>query len=131
MMFIQPVCVILCVLFLQCNGQHTPNNTIFMIKEELYAYSFSCASNQLVALSADKMSLLIYDVGKQQQTASVSLHLPGELLAVTEDGKHLIITHDSYLSVVQKHGDGVFHEYKAKTYPVVLLRHLALQSLRI
>lgn len=81
-----------------------------MIDDKLYAYTFSCASSQLTALSADRMSLLFYDVEKQMKTASVALHLPGELLQVTADGQRIAVTHDSYISVVQK--QGIFLEVK-------------------
>ena len=97
-------CVALCVI--RCEA--TSNiSKIFMIDDELYAYVFSCASNQLIALSADQKSLLFYDISKQSPPRfSVTLPLPGELLQVSADGKHIAITHDSYLSVI--HRDGTY-----------------------
>ncbi len=85
------------------------NSTISIINEDLYIYVFSCATNQLVALSANQKSLLFYDVEKQPPSSAsllpgdtLSLPMPGELLQVSEDGHYVAVSHDSYLTVVKK-----------------------------
>ena len=86
------------------------NDSIYILKEELSAYSFSCPPGQLVGLSADRMKMLFYDLEKQKLVMSKDLPLPGQLIQSSMDGKLQVITHDSYVTIVEN--------YEQKTYPV-------------
>ena len=123
--FIPIVCVVGCVILGVQSGSALPTGTlqksgsskIFLINStELYSYTYSCPANRLVALSADRKSLLFYDIVEKQSPnpASVNLPLPGELFTVSADGKRVAVTHDSYVSIVQNHGD----RHSIKTYPI-------------
>ena len=86
------------------------NDSIYVLEEELSAYSFSCPPGQLVGLSADRMKMLFYDLEKQKLVMSKDLPLPGQLIQSSMDGKLQVITHDSYVTIVEN--------YEQKTYPV-------------
>ena len=96
-------------------------NGIFLINiTDVYSYTYSCSIDQLVALSADQKSLLFYDIEKPElpTPTSVNLPLPGELFALSVDGKRVVVTHDSYVSVVLNHG----HMHSIKTYPISVVQ---------
>ena len=91
------------------------NDSFYILKEELAVYSFSCPpSGQLVGLSADRMTMLYYDLEKQQLAMSKDLPLPGQLIQSSMDGKLQVITHDSYVTIVDN--------YEQKTYPVPAIK---------
>lgn len=113
-MAISSLVVLSLILIIQCSALHTNNNRTYIISEDLYTYIFSCASGQLVALSADKKSLLYYDVEQQSLTTSIDLPLPGELLQLSADGRYVAVTHDSYISLVSNH-------HALKTYPITVV----------
>ena len=99
--FFQAVCFT--VVALQCSALQ--KDQILMINDELQSYVFNCASGQLVALSADKKSIFFfYDIIDNQVSSpdSVPLPLPGLMFKVSEDGKHVAVAHDSYLSIIKK-----------------------------
>lgn len=89
------------------------NDTIYILEEELSTYSFSCPPGQLVGLSADRMTMLFYDLEKQQLVMSKDLPLPGQLIQSSVDGK-IVVTHDSYVTIVEN--------YEPKTYPVSAIK---------
>ena len=112
--FIPIVCVVGCLIL--CTLEKGSNKIFLIDSTELYSYTYSGRpTNQLVALSADRRSLLFYDVEKQSPNpASVDLPLPGELLAVTADGKRAAVSHDSYITIVVLNHRG--HIHSVKTY---------------
>ena len=110
--------VSVCLVLLQCNALQE-NRTFFMINEQLHSYAFSCASGKLVALSADKKSVLIYNVEKQLPSpVSISLPLPGHLVQISADGKLVAVAHDSYITIVHKSFVG--EHYITKTHHIAI-----------
>lgn len=124
------ICVVVCCVIISVpTGAALPitvqkpqvTNSIFLINiTDVYSYTYSCSINQLVALSADQKSLLFYDIEKLKSPTptSVNLPLPGELFAISADGQRVVVTHDSYLSVVRNHG----HRHDIKTYPISVVQ---------
>lgn len=78
--------------------------SIYLIEEELSTYSFSCLNwptGQLVALSADRKSLLFYDIERQQLRMTKHLPMPGQLIQSSKDGSLHVVTHNSYVTLAQ------------------------------
>ena len=90
------------------------NESIYVLKEELSTYSFRCPPGQLVGLSADRMTLLFYDIEKQQLIMSKDLPLRGQLIQSSVDGKLHVVTHDAYVTIVEN--------YEQKTYSVPAIK---------
>ena len=110
------LCLLLISLTVLYHGASTlmQSESIFIIEEELSNYSFSCPPGQLVGLSADRMTLLFYDVEKQQLVMSKDLPLQGQLIQSSVDGKLHVITHDAYVTIVEN--------YELKTYSVPAIK---------
>ena len=127
------VCVVvsLCVILSMPTGSalHTVQKphgssslSIFLINiTDVHSYTYSCSINQLVALSADRKSLLFYDIEKPESPptpTSVKLPLPGGLFTLSADGKQVVVTHDSYISVILNHN----HTHSIKTYAISVVQ---------
>ena len=104
--------VFLCML--QYGTSLKQNETIYILGNILSTYSFSCPPGQLVGLSADRMTLLFYDVVKRQLVMSRDLPLQGQLIQSSIDGSLHVVTHDSYVTIVEN--------YELKTYPVPVIK---------
>ena len=125
------VCVVvsLCVVLSMPTGralhamQKPQGGSIFLINiTDVHSYTYSCSINQLVALSADRRSLLFYDIKKPESPdpptpTSVKLPLPGELFTLSANGKQVVVSHDSYVSVILNHN----HTHSIKTYPTLVI----------
>ena len=72
----------------------------------------------VASLSEDKKSILLYNIPKQQSVSEMKLPLPGQLLRWSSDGDHLVIVHDSYMSVL--------HNGVLKTTPMPVVQSSTL-----
>ncbi len=86
---------------------------VFLLGHNFHQYDFSCTAGLLAALSEDRRSVFFYEIVEEHYVEEKKLHLPGDLLKWSPDGQRLVITQDSYMTVLY---NGVM---KTKAIPVV------------
>ena len=93
-------CAVVFLLVSVGAGVEGQTDDVYMLGHYFDQYEFNCEAGQLAAFSEDKRSLLFYDIVNRKFVMQKNLSLPGELLKWSADGSRLVVTHDSYITVL-------------------------------